>query len=110
MAIHNLTGEASDGMAILPRIFRSNMAENHKLCAICQSEYRPTKPKEWFCNKCYHMWYKEIHDREPWVKFCISSELSRRRQQRKQINFLFLGNKWDIDNDGNLIIREGYNG
>lgn len=110
MAIHIQTGETSKGVAILPSGYRSKMADYHKLCAICQKEYYPTRPKEWFCNSCYHTWNKEIRERQPWVKFCIASELSRRRQDTKLRNFMFLGDRWDIDDKGNLVTRDGYNG
>ena len=109
MAVYNRTGEASNGMAILPAINRRNM-EHVKLCAICQHEYKPRYPAEMFCNACYHSWYNEIRERQPWIKFCISSEIKRRRQEIKLQNFLFLGNKWDVDDKGNLVTRDGYNG
>jgi len=112
MAIHNLTGNASKEMAILPRTsdIRSNMTDSQKLCAICQKEYRPRFPREFFCNDCYHRWYKEIRERLPWVKFCISSELRRRRQDSKMGGWIFLGNKWDVDDHDRLVPRDGYNG
>ena len=99
MAIHNRTGNASKRLAILPNY----ITESLKLCAICQKPYHPRNPKEWFCNSCYIMWNDEIRERKPWVKFCISSELSRRRQENRVSKALYLGGSWDIDDSGTLV-------
>lgn len=109
MATHNKTGDASENLAILPITSRvSNMTEDKKLCAICQREYYPRQPREWFCNYCYNRWKKDILSRLPWVKFCISSELNRRRQEKGMRGFIFLGSKWDISTDGHLAPRDDY--
>lgn len=76
-----------------------------KLCAICQEEYYPRRATEWFCSRCYTMWEEEIRARPFWVKFCISSESGRRRQEYRNQKLVLLGDEYDVDESGSLVRR-----
>ena len=78
-----------------------------KLCAICQDEYYPRRATEWFCNNCYNTWELDIKAGQPWVKFCISSESGRRRQEYRNQKLVLFGDEYDIDEDGSVVRRYG---
>jgi len=85
------------------------------LCAICQQPYRPRNWKEDFCRKCYNSYKEAILNREPWVLVCRNEEYRRRNQDcymdngiKRHVELVRLSNKWDIDTNNKLVIRDGY--
>ena len=82
-------------------------------CAICGRVLGYNKQRIFFCNKCYRRWKKEIRSHQPWIKYLINSEQARRRwdtiivgNKRLPVNLVRLGNKYDVGDDGSLIVRE----
>jgi hypothetical protein len=74
------------------------------LCSICGDKIW----RDWYCYKCYQKYKKDIKGNSPWTKFLQNLEKKRRREPI--IPMVYLGDKYDISNDGRLMIREGYHG
>jgi hypothetical protein len=75
----------------------------NKQCSICECNIS----RGWFCRKCYELWKDNILSKKQWVRYLQNYESRRRRQPQLQI--IYLGDMFDIDNDRNLVIKEGYN-
>jgi len=75
-------------------------------CAICET--RIYRPMRYFCWSCYKQFRDDIREKKEWTKFMVSEESKRRRREINAPTFVYLGNKWDIDMEGNLIRKDGY--
>lgn len=80
-------------------------------CAIC--EIRIYQPNRWFCYPCYKEYEQAIRGKEEWTRFLVREESKRRYRVRDEIKsgviYIHLGDKWDIDTRGKLILRrEGF--
>lgn len=75
-----------------------------KLCSICGKSIS----RDWFCYKCYQTYKKAIEGNEPWIRYVQNCEKKRRRTPTLPV--IYLGDKYDITDDGQLIIKDGYYG
>lgn len=77
-------------------------------CAICET--RVYRPDRYFCWRCYKDFRDDIREKKEWTRFVVSEEAKRRREERRDAPMLiYLGDKWDIDTRGRLILRrEGF--
>jgi hypothetical protein len=73
-----------------------------ELCAICQKEYHPRHPREWFCYDCWIKYNKEILSKEPWIGVAIVEEQRRRRNDKRFLGVIFIGDS-DLAMVGNGI-------
>jgi hypothetical protein len=71
-----------------------------KRCCICEKPMVNFFKNDWYCMDCYKLWEQDILSKKSWVIFLRNEEQTRRRH--KSINSVYLGNKYDIDEDGNL--------
>ena len=71
-------------------------------CAICDVRVF----KGYFCKKCYKEYKNDIFGGAAWIKCCKNFEQIRRRKVSKDPPMVHLGDKWDIDNDNNLVYKE----
>jgi len=74
------------------------------LCSICLKRIS----RGWYCPKCYKEHKEAIQAKAPWTRFLQYEEKNRRR--RPTLALVYLGDRYDISDDGRLIIRDGYNG
>jgi len=94
-------------MAKIPLVFGVlNMTYK---CAICETIIRPNR---YFCWHCYNEFRDDIRNKKEWTRFVVSEESKRRRGEKrdrdKSVMLIYLGDKWDIDTEGNLIRKEGF--
>lgn len=79
-------------------------------CAICET--RIYRPNRYFCWSCYDLFKDDIRSKKEWSRFVVSEESKRRRREKSErdhlISFIYLGDKWDINNRGDLVRKEGY--
>lgn len=80
-----------------------------KKCAICE-KVLDNFTYRFFCYTCYKEWGEQINSEEEWVKFLVLSERKRRRDHKKENTVIRLGDRWDIDENGNLTPRKNNNG
>jgi len=75
-----------------------------KLCVICQKR-RLLRGLVYFCKECYTKFKDEILSKEGWVQFLIADEQKNKRDTRKDIdaNFIYLGDSYDISDEGKLV-------
>ena len=74
-------------------------------CAICDSiigAYRGNL----FCSRCYKKYKESILSKLPWIQVVKNSETKRRRQELKD-NFIYLGDEYDINTEGELMRTGG---
>lgn len=81
--------DGASNWAVLPNR-RRDLNESRKLCSICQNEYHPRSSSEWFCTNCYHTWNDDIKKMTPWVRYCMTSENKRRRQEYAMSDFVYI--------------------
>lgn len=74
------------------------------LCSICERRII----KGWYCYRCYIEFRSEIEDNLPWTRYIQNLEKRRRREPTPPI--VYLGDRFDITDDGHLVLREGYYG
>ena len=77
-------------------------------CAICSTQLYINNPRTYFCKSCYLTYKDDIIKKVEWTKFVVNEEAKRRRRDKNHIVLIYLGDKWDIDLDGNLIRKEGF--
>ena len=75
-------------------------------CAICET--RIYHRNRYFCWHCYKNFKEDISKKKEWTKFLMSEESKRRYKDKNPQILIYLGDKWDVDTDGNLIRKEGY--
>jgi DNA-directed RNA polymerase subunit RPC12/RpoP len=73
------------------------------VCAICGGKVRRD---QWFCYACYQKFKQDIKAREPWTLLLRNDEQRRRRGESKQQPTVYLGDKYDIDDNGNLVFKD----
>lgn len=79
-------------------------------CAICENKiYRFDR---YFCFHCYSLFKEDIRSKKEWTRFVVNEEAKRRRKEKSEwensIGIVYLGDEYDIDNEGNLVRGEGY--
>jgi hypothetical protein len=72
-------------------------------CAICDRNL--IYPRDYFCGYCFRKYKSEILSKERWTQFLAKEERKRRRQEARSPIFVYLGDKWDVDDCGNLVLK-----
>lgn len=62
----------------------------------------------WYCYRCYLEFRSDIEDNALWTRYIQNLEKKRRRAPILPV--IFLGDKFDITDDGHLVVRDGYYG
>lgn len=72
------------------------------LCSICGRRIS----RDWYCYHCYQKHKEDIESNSRWTRFLQKEENNRRRKPILAV--VYLGDKYDISDDGRLVIRDGY--
>ena len=77
------------------------------VCSICE---KIVSSRVLFCHSCYEQFKNDIMAGKEWTIYLKNLERRRRYKERHAPVLIYLNDKFDISDSGELIVRDGYRG